>query len=398
MLLCCVRVTGRNVCEQCMCFGKSIMDFLSLLCQQVEWLLQMTLRRALSPTLPNLDAQLAPYSRNRAVQSTSHRSNTAQPELVAPPSDLSAAQSTQFPVQVQVTSPCASSAQLCQSDQARDTGSSLLGDVTNTAGTHMPSPRSTAPVSAFGGPSSPHSKGSSPDMLHQDFSDRQQQQQEQCLDSSKGHYANWSSQRHITVDTRGSFKQSVFRITDLGSAQTSTPGQRQAAHVQSPVQEPLPNGPAPSAGTYSHVQQQRMPFAECPDPHGNRISPPHSQQPPAAHIAALRSTMSFSTNIAQSQPEPHSMHALSLSSEMRDAQQGPRPLPNGPALSGSGAAPVANAEAVKAATRAALMQTSLLADQAEDSAQLTSAVCALQPLVATVDLVQLQQCLPQVCA
>lgn len=352
--------------------------------------------------LPNLDAQLAPYSRSRAVQSTSHRSNTAQSELVAPPSYSSAAQSTQLPAQLQVTSPCTSSAQLCLSDQARDMGNSLLGDVTNTAGTYsMPSPRSrsTAPVSAFGpegGSSSPQSKGSSPDMLHKDFSDRQQQQQEQCLGRSKGHYANLPSQRHITVDTRGSFKQSVFRITDLSSAQTSTPGQQQAAHVQSPVQVPLATGPAPSAGSYSHLQQQRMPFAECPDPHGNRISLPHSQQSVAANIFAPRLSTSYSTGTAQSQPEPHSMHALSLSS-MRDPQQSPGPLPTGPALSGS-AAPVANVEAVQAATRAALIQTSLLADQAEDSAQLASAVCALQPLVATADLTQLQQCLPQVCA
>ena len=366
----------------------------------------MTLRRALSPMLPNLDAQLAPYSRNRAVQSISHRSNTVHSELIAPP-DSSVAQSTQLPEQLQVTSPCASSAQLCLSDQVRDMGSSLLGDVTNTAGTHsMSSPRSrtaAAPVSALGlegGPSSPQSKGSSPDMLHKDFAG-QQQQQEQCLDRSKGHHVNLSSQRHITVDTRGLFKQSVFHITDLGSAQTSTSGQQQAAHVQCPVQVPLANGPAPSAGTagtYSHLQQQRMPFTECSDPHGNRISPPHSQQPPAEHIFALRSTVSYSTDTAQSQPEPHSMHALYLSSEIRDAQQSPGPLPNSPALSGSGAAAVANAEAVKLANRAALIQTSLLADQAEDSAQLTSAICALQPLVAAADLAQLQQCLPQVCA
>lgn len=292
--------------------------------------------------------------------------------------------------------------QVLHSAGSGQSGSSMLGNVTSTAQLQsLRSPRlqTTGIVSDAGldgAASILDGKSSSPGTVHQSFTDPQQQQQ--LLSNNKGELIYLSRQKHITVDTRGSLKQSVFRVADLPAAQPNAQEQQQRSVSAQSVLHNFPADATAVADNHIDMQQQlRVPFAEYPDPTGNCNS--HSS---GHHLAAApfpqHPNYAHSPHSSQTVFDTGPMNSSGSSFSGRAAQQSLNQVPCSPglALPGSHATVIAKPEAVQAASRAALMQTSLQAQQAEGT-ELCSAVNALQPLVAAAEPMQLQQCLPQVC-
>lgn len=354
--------------------------------------------------LPNLDAQLAPYSRTRAVQPSAQRPGHEVPATMLPPGLEDQALDTASLHQLQSESPPRASHTGHNKDVhtapagVHTAKAGLLGDVTNTAAvltTVSPRDHPVPMMTDF----SLDSVASSPGKRHSPGASSQHLDQQQLLDDSKQHPGPFSGQKRLSVDTRGSLKQSVFQVSDLHTEQHSlqteqaldgAPSQPTFANLsatnsslQAQPARP-PTGAATSFIKYSSLAQQpaRMPLGEQSDPSGNRAAP-------LSHDNEL----GHATSLAEHSPHaPHSLH------DLRGATgHSPRALPQAqtaPGLMSACSGP--DPEAVQAANRAALLQTAQRAQQA-DSATLATAVAALQPLVAVADLAQLQQCLPQVC-
>ena len=366
----------------------------------------MTLRRALSPILPNLDTQLLPYSRNRVVQSSGNRHTASHSEYAEPSSASDNAVKQHLPGQSQTSSLSMSTDHCKNSDAAGmrlPLDSSMLGDVTNTAhGQTEGSPRiqSAAPTHDDNLSSITSSPRGGTDALNRMCKGvTVLQQQHHGSDGSKANSVDFPRQKRISVDTRGSLKQSVFRVADVPSAQTSSWTNQQDSPAQSALHQPSLQAAGSAPDSHSHVRQQRMPFAERPDPEGNRISPtPSTQEPSVEPVSGLVQHFHVPHRFAApgSHLQPQSMYSLSHNLEDRSGRQSPTQLPHGTALLDSNVAGPADSEALQAVTRAALVQTCLQAQRAEDG-DLAAAFSALQPLVSTADPLQLQQCLPQVC-
>lgn len=345
--------------------------------------------------IPNLDTQLLPYSRNRAVHSSANRSNAPHLEYTLPSSASDNALEQHLPEDSQTASPSMSTDRCQVSDPAGmrlplDGG--MLGDVTNTA--HVQSEASPRTQSAalmhdagFSSvTSSPRGKDDVSNQLCKGVTVLQQQHH--GSDGSKANSADFTRQKRISVDTRGTLKQSVFRVADVPLTQTSSWANQQDVPAESALHQPS-QAIGSAADSHSHIQQQRMPFAEHPDPQGNRISPPPSTQLPPVE---LPSGLVQHSHAPESHLQPQSMYSL----EDRAGRQSPRQLPHNSAQADSTVVGTANPEALQAVTRAALVQTCLQAQHAEGN-DLARAVSALQPLVSTADPLQVQQCLPQVC-
>lgn len=165
--------------------------------EQLVPTLQMTLRRALIPMLPNLDTQLVPYSRNRQGQST-HRPQTASSASHAPSSS---------------SSPSAQEG--------------LLGTAPNTAhtcdGAEKQSGLFSAPLlSEFSLGSVGHSQelhtasgqtsqtGMVSEQSWAGSADRHQQPRAQQADADKVK----ASHRRVSVSTAGTVRKSVFTIAE----------------------------------------------------------------------------------------------------------------------------------------------------------------------------------------
>lgn len=360
----------------------------------------MTLRRVLSPIIPNLDAQLLPYSRNRAVHSSANRSNAPHLEYTLPSSASDNAVEQHLPEDFQTASPSMSTDHCQVSDPAGmrlPLDSGMLGDVTNTAHVQSEaSSQSAAPVHDAGFSSvtsSPRGKDDVSNQLCKGVTVLQQQHH--GSDGSKANSAEFTRQKRISVDTRGTLKQSVFRVADVPLTPTSSWADQQGVPAESALHQPS-QAIGSAADSHSHIQQQRMPFAEHPDPQGNRISPPPSStQLPSVELPSglvQHSHVADRFSAPESHLQPQSMYSL----EDRAGRQSPRQLPHSTAQADSTVVGTANPEALEAVTRAALVQKCLQAQHAEDN-DLARAVSALQPLVSTAEPLQLQQCLPQVC-
>lgn len=357
------------------------MKSMQLLCELTISSLQMTLRRALSPLIPNLDAQLAPYSGSNAVQSTHHRPSTAHSS-----SSTGDAQLLRHPESATLP-------QVLHAADVRQAGSAMLGDVTNIAPTStLSSPR--FPSAAAHDHASLHHQNISgvPDALHKAYTGQQQQQ---C--DSKGQAVPLIRQKHITVDTRPNLKQTVIHAATLPAAQApSLPADiLQGASTQPVLHDVAARGTV-AAHNHNHAPSiGRVPFAEHPDPQGNCIGRSHRSHHAVVHPGP-NSGLAYSNQVLDTHV-PQTMHASDSPANGRPVLQSPGQVAYqlSSVQQGWHATAGVNPETVQAVDRAALVQTSLQAQQADEAAQ-ASAVTALLRLVTAADPAQLQQCLPQV--
>ena len=419
-------------------------------------LLQMTLRRALSPMLPNLDAQLVPYSHsrtghsaNRPVASAPHPPPiTADPPAqggVHPLGDFSyTAHHHQGERQGDLPShlPLASEFNLSSVEghnpvlqQARaEEAQNAAGVSAQASHQHLPSqnPLASAGVgpSANGlraGPShaapqpqgvsaalSPQGSGPTPkeELVIQQgnsrmFSDRQQQPHSQHKQPDGG--AVSAKPARVIVDTAGSVRRTVITVAELQSTAQPEAYLFQGAHHEDPVANRVASSASASAS--ASASQCVDDAAAGAQPYVAR--PTHAQTSQALSVQPITPAAGLSPEAAALQhPQSHASQsqdrALQNSPALNSADHRANSPPHeGKASSKSPAQQIAarrsdDADAIlhsqEAILESALINAIQDVQHAQDDKAVTSAVQALQLQISHASSAAVQVYLPQVCS
>jgi len=374
-------------------------------------MLQMTLRRALTPMLPNLDAQLVPYSRTRAGQSA-HRPHTAPSASSMPSAPMSPCEQEQTPADGSITA-------LVQDQHDREPARfihpPLISEFSLSSVNHAQGLHSTSTQDHPTGRRSEHSWQDNASKDHQPHA-----QQAEVSEVKARH-------SRISISTVGSIKKSVLTVADhqptvqfeaLQSFQTPQDG-----HVTGTL------SPTASASASAYQEEEDLLLSQPADLHppshsshsGQAVqleAPLHEgnvlqditgiglhQNTANVHVFQNRASgrSSLSPGTAQNRALPNiptviTAHGRAASnSPDRQGKALPISLVSGPAAlrtSGYAQPEVQSAEAIQ---EAAVLDAVQQVHQAEGEAVVPS-LQALQSQIATARDAVLQGCLPQVCA
>ncbi len=369
-------------------------------------MLQMTLRRALTPMLPNLDAQLVPYSRTRAGQSA-HRPHTAPSASSMPSAPTSPCEHGQTPAD-------GSSTALVQDaidrEPARFIRPPLISEFSLSSVNHAQGLQGTSTHDRLTGPLSEHSWQDNASKDHQPHA-----QQAEVSEVKARH-------SRVSISTVGSIKKSVFTV-----AHHQPTVQSEALQPFQTSQDNHLTGtlsPTASASASAYQEEEDLLLSQAADLHPPAHSS-HSGQ--AAHLdpplhegnvlqditgtglhqnsanvhvfqnrASGRSSLSPGTAQNRALPNtPTDITAHGRAASNSPGRQGKAlPGPAAPRTSGD-AQPVAqSAEAIQ---EAAVLDAVQQVHQAQGEAIVPS-LQALQLQIATARDAVLQGCLPQACA
>jgi len=365
-------------------------------------MLQMTLRRALTPMLPNLDAQLVPYSRTRAGQSA-HRPHTA-------PSASSMPSAPTSPCGPGPTPADGSSTALVQDQSDREPARfihpPLISEFSLSSVNHAQGLQGMSTQALQTGLSPEHSWQDNASKDHQPHA-----QQAEVSEVKAGH-------SRVSISTVGSIKKSVFTVAHHQPTVQS--------EALQPVQMPQDGhvtgtlSPAASASASGHQEEEDLLLSQAADLHpASHYS--HSGQaahfdPPLHEGNVLQDITG--TGLHQNSANLHILqNRISGRSSVSPGTAQNRALPNTPAgitahgravsnspdhqgkalpgLAALSAQPVV--QSAEATQEAAVLDAVQQVHQAQGEAVVPS-LQALQLQIATARDAVLQGCLPQACA
>ena len=407
-------------------------------------LLQMTLKRALTPMLPNLDAQLVPYSHSRAGQSV-HRPATApsashppptplDPPAQAPPNFLgdvtdtasdqcqseASSQPQQLPLasELSLSSTDNSSFALearSQGQQAADSSNQSRHDFASdilhqrdavTLGDRLVDNMQQPVIDERQEPTNGLKGSRASSARQQSLLNQQQQHNGQLRDSSAG--SVWPGR--VSVDTAGSVRRTVITVAELQATV-----QPEGASAQRAFQDDRMTGRLTSSASPSASEQEGEPARLGSHAHLSRsqLGVFASQSDLQLQSNALQQRGSAAESHQQALPQQVAVTSLHVPDRaLRDspALNSARDRANSPLPEGKSHSPASQLIAVRrsqdtdavlqshpAAQEAALLSAVQDVQHASDD-NATAAVQALQLQVCSTAALALQACLPQVCA
>ena len=368
-------------------------------------MLQMTLRRALTPLLPNLDAQLVPYSRTRTGQSA-HRPHTA-------PSASSMPSAPTSPCGPGPTPADGSSTALVQDisdrEPARFIHPPLISEFSLSSVNHAQGLQSTSTQDRLTGPLSEHSWQ---DNASKDYQPHAQQAE---VSEAKARHSR------VSISAVGSIKKSVFTVAQ----HQPTVMQSEALQpFQMPQDGHVTRTLSPTASASGYQEEEDLLLSQAADLHpASHYS--HSGQPvqlgPPLHEGNVLQDIT-GTGLHQNSANVHIFqNRISSRSSVSPGTAQNRALPNTPTVITAHARAVSNSpdhqgkalpgpaalrtsrdaqpvvQSAEAIQEAAVLDAVQQVHQAQGEAVVPS-LQALQLQIATARDAVLQGCLPQVCA
>ena len=427
-------------------FFQSTAVFLAGVSHTPLLLLQMTLRRALSPMLPNLDAQLVPYSRSKAGQSASRPVAAATPHPPAPTINPPA-QSGVHPLRGSSHTehhrhqaerkenppshlPLASEFSLSSIQghqplvqQAREEGEQSSHQQSTAQNLLAAVGLEPGPDEVCAGPfqAAPQPQGNFPAMAPQGL-DRTPQEQllalqgtsripsdrqhSQLDDGHMGSGAVSAKPGRVSVDTAGTIRRTVITVAELQSTAQPEASPAQRAQHDDHVAGRLASSASASAS------QSLEDAATGAQVYAARPTHAHASQALSAHQDMSAAGLYPEAGLLQQQQQPHASHrsqdrALQNSPALNSADHpanspplegrppGKRPAPQQAAVrqSEDADAVMHSQEAIQESVLVAAIQD---VQHAQDQQAVASALQALHLCLAHASTAAVQACLPQV--